>query len=47
MKSFNYLNNVLAKIEAMHADAAEALMLNDQGNVAECTGDNVFIVKRG
>ncbi|MBV9658341.1 MAG: branched-chain-amino-acid transaminase [Verrucomicrobia bacterium] len=47
VKSLNYLNNVLAKIEAMQAGAAEALMLNDQGNIAECTADNVFVVKRG
>ncbi len=47
VKSLNYLNNVLAKIEAMHANAAEALMLNDQGNIAECTADNVFVIKRG
>ena len=47
IKSFNYLNNVLARIEANLADADEALMLNDAGNVAECTADNVFIVKRG
>lgn len=47
VKSLNYLNNVMAKIEAIRADALEALMLNEQGNVAECTGDNVFIVKNG
>jgi branched-chain amino acid aminotransferase len=47
VKSLNYLNNVLAKIEAMHANAAEALMLNDQGNIAECTADNVFVIKKG
>ncbi len=47
VKSLNYLNNVLAKIEATHAGAGEGLMLNEQGYVAECTGDNVFIVKRG
>ncbi len=47
VKSLNYLNNVLAKIEAMNAGAAEGLMLNEQGFVAECTGDNVFIVKHG
>jgi branched-chain amino acid aminotransferase len=47
IKSLNYLNNVLARIEANLADADEALMLNDAGNVAECTADNVFIVKRG
>jgi branched-chain amino acid aminotransferase len=47
VKSLNYLNNVMARIEANLADADEALMLNDEGNVAECTADNVFIVKRG
>lgn len=47
VKSLNYLNNVLAKIEAASAGAGEGLMLNEQGFVAECTGDNVFIVKRG
>lgn len=47
IKSLNYLNNVLARIEANLAHADEALMLNDAGNVAECTADNVFIVKRG
>jgi branched-chain amino acid aminotransferase len=46
IKSLNYLNNVLAKIEAQCAGAAEGLMLNEQGYVAECTGDNIFIVKR-
>jgi len=47
VKSLNYLNNVLARIEANLAGADEALMLNDAGNVAECTADNIFIVKRG
>jgi branched-chain amino acid aminotransferase len=47
VKSLNYLNNVLAKIEANNAGADEGLMLNDEGFVAECTGDNVFIAKRG
>ncbi len=47
IKSLNYLNNVLARIEANLAHADEALMLNDAGNIAECTADNVFIVKRG
>jgi len=45
IKSMNYLNNILAKIEAQEAGAAEGLMLNEQGYVAECTGDNLFIVK--
>lgn len=47
IKSLNYLNNILAKIEANRAGAAEALMLNHDGIVAECTGDNIFIVKNG
>ncbi|HKB04825.1 MAG TPA: branched-chain-amino-acid transaminase [Gemmataceae bacterium] len=47
IKSLNYLNNILAKIEAIRAGCLEALMLNHKGEVAECTGDNVFIVKRG
>src|SRR5215210_7478193 len=47
VKSLNYLNNILAKIEANQAGAGEGLMLNEQGYVAECTGDNVFVIKRG
>jgi branched-chain amino acid aminotransferase len=47
VKSLNYLNNVMARIEANLAGADEALMLNDAGNVAECTADNVFIIKGG
>ena len=47
VKSLNYLNNVLAKIEAQQAGAGEGLMLNEQGFVAECTGDNIFTVKDG
>ena len=47
IKSLNYLNNILAKIEAQQFGALEAIMLNDQGMVAECTGDNVFIVHKG
>jgi branched-chain amino acid aminotransferase len=47
VKSLNYLNNVMARIEANLAGADEALMLNDQGTVAECTADNVFIIKHG
>jgi branched-chain amino acid aminotransferase len=47
IKSLNYLNNIMAKIEANQAGAAEALMLNDTGHIAECTADNVFVVKRG
>jgi branched-chain amino acid aminotransferase len=47
VKSLNYLNNIMAKIEAIQAGTVEALMLNGEGYVAECTGDNVFIVRRG
>src|SRR5215472_5504802 len=47
IKSLNYLNNVLAKIEANNAGCEEAVMLNGEGFVAECTGDNLFIVKEG
>jgi branched-chain amino acid aminotransferase len=47
VKSLNYLNNVMARIEANLSGADEALMLNDAGNVAECTADNIFIIKRG
>jgi branched-chain amino acid aminotransferase len=45
IKSLNYLNNILAKIEANNAGVEEAIMLNAEGFVAECTGDNLFIVK--
>lgn len=47
IKSLNYLNNILAKIEATNSGAEEALMLNHHGYVAECSGDNIFIVKGG
>jgi branched-chain amino acid aminotransferase len=47
VKSLNYLNNILAKIEAIKAGCLEAIMLNPQGEVAECTGDNIFVVKKG
>lgn len=47
IKSMNYLNNILAKIEAIDAGVSEAIMLNQEGNVSECTGDNIFIVKAG
>src|SRR3954452_10758530 len=47
VKSLNYLNNVMARIEANLAGADEALMLNEAGNVAECTADNVFVIKHG
>lgn len=45
IKSMNYLNNILAKIEAIDHGVLEAIMLNHQGNVAECTGDNLFVVR--
>ncbi len=47
VKSLNYLNNILAKIEAIDAGTLEAVMLNHLGYVAECTGDNLFIVRDG
>ena len=47
VKSLNYLNNVMARIEANLAGADEALLLNDAGNVSECTADNVFVIKHG
>jgi branched-chain amino acid aminotransferase len=47
IKSLNYLNNILAKIEGQKAGCVEALMLNHKGEVAECTGDNIFLVKNG
>jgi len=47
IKSLNYLNNILAKIEGTDQGKVEALMLNHKGEVAECTGDNIFIVKDG
>ena len=47
IKSLNYLNNVLAKIEANNAGCEEAIMMNAEGFVAECTGDNIFIVQAG
>ena len=47
IKSLNYLNNILAKIEANNGGCEEAIMLNSEGYVAECTGDNVFIIKAG
>lgn len=45
IKSLNYLNNILAKLESLEAGAGEALMLNKDGYVAECAGDNIFILK--
>ena len=47
VKSLNYLNNVMAKVEALQAGAEEGLILNDLGLVAECTGDNVFVIRDG
>ena len=47
IKSLNYLNNILAKIEANIAGVEEAIMLNSEGFVAECTADNIFILKGG
>ncbi len=47
IKSLNYLNNILAKIEGLRAGCVEALMLNHKGEVAECTGDNIFLVHDG
>jgi branched-chain amino acid aminotransferase len=47
IKSLNYLNNILAKIEALNGGCEEAILLNAQGFVAECTGDNIFIIKGG
>lgn len=45
VKSLNYLNNILAKLECISVNKAEAIMLNKDGYVAECTGDNIFIIK--
>ncbi len=47
VKSMNYLNNIFAKVEAIKAEVLEAIMLNQDDNVAECTGDNLFMVKDG
>lgn len=47
IKSLNYLNNILARIEAIKAGVEEALMLSTEGQVVECTGDNIFVVKNG
>ena len=47
LKSLNYLNNILGKIEAVHAGYNEAIMMDGNGYVAECTGDNVFMIKKG
>jgi len=47
VKSLNYLNNIMAKIEGIRAGCLEALMLNHKGEISECTGDNIFLVKHG
>lgn len=47
IKSLNYLNNILAKIEGLQAGCIEALMMNHKGEIAECTGDNIFLVRNG
>lgn len=47
IKSLNYLNNILAKVEAIEVGVLEAIMLNIEGDVAECTGDNIFLIKDG
>jgi branched-chain amino acid aminotransferase len=47
IKSLNYLNSILAKIEGTNAGCLEALMLNHKGEVSECTGDNIFVVRKG
>jgi len=47
VKSLNYLNNIMAKIECIQAGCEEGIMLNEQGYVAECTGDNIFVIKTG
>ncbi len=47
IKSLNYLNNIMAKIEGLQAGCEEALMLNYKGELAECTGDNIFLVRDG
>jgi branched-chain amino acid aminotransferase len=47
IKSLNYLNNILAKIEGIQQGCLESLMLNHKGEIAECSGDNIFLVKNG
>lgn len=47
VKSLNYLNNIMAKLEAQDAGADEAIMLNSDGHLCECTGDNIFLLRRG
>ena len=47
VKSLNYLNNILAKLEGIMSGCLESLMLNHKGEIAECSGDNIFLVKHG
>jgi branched-chain amino acid aminotransferase len=47
IKSLNYLNNIMAKMEGLQAGCVEALMLNHKGEISECTGDNIFLVREG
>src|SRR5437660_3739289 len=47
IKSLNYLNNIMAKMEGIMSGCPEALMLNHKGEIAECSGDNIFLVKAG
>ena len=47
VKSLNYLNNIMAKIEVIQRGVMEGILLNEEGYVTECTGDNIFIVKNG
>lgn len=47
VKSLNYLNNIMAKIEGQNAGVEEVIMLNSEGYVAECSGDNIFVIKNG
>jgi branched-chain amino acid aminotransferase len=47
IKSLNYLNNIMAKLEAKRAGVPEAIMLNAQGYVVECSGDKYFVIKNG
>ena len=46
MKSLNYLNSIMAKLEAKLAGVEEAIMINNEGYVAEATGDNIFIIRK-
>ncbi len=47
VKSLNYMNNIMAQMEATQSGVVEAVMLNHQGYVAECTGDNIFLIRKG